>query len=438
MSGNQIKNIAVIGAGPIGIAAAAHLIEKGLRPFVLEKGEYAGAAMSQWGHVRLFTPWKYVFDRAVLHLLEQLDWKKPDEEALPTGRDIVEQYLMPAANSPSLKPCITYGVEVVGVAKSGCSKHTSAHREDLPFTLHFKDRAGEVQVMQVDGVIDASGTWSSPNPIGLNGLAVPGELENKANISYGLPDVNQSQQWWGKRNLVIGAGHSAMNIVLDLLNLNGDEGRVFWGLRGNNIDKLLGGGINDELPARGALGARALQAINDGGLFVLNDLQVTRLVEQEQGVRVEYLQAAEFGSVEVDHIFVATGFRPNLDILRELRLDLDNVVEAPGRLAPMIDPNLHSCGTVKPHGVSELSHTDKHFYIVGMKSYGRAPTFLMRTGYEQVRSIVAALAGDYQAAARVELVLPRTGVCSSKSTPSVAPDSCEDKSSGEKYESECC
>ena len=65
-----------------------------------------------------------------------------------------------------------------------------------------------------------------------------------------------------------------------------------------------------------------------------------------------------------------------------------------------------------PHGVDELSHPDPGIYIVGMKSYGRAPTFLLRTGYEQVRSVVAALAGDWESARAVEFVLPETGVCS--------------------------
>ena len=97
-----------------------------------------------------------------------------------------------------------------------------------------------------------------------------------------------------------------------------------------------------------------------------------------------------------------------------MRLDLDDRVEAARELAPLIDPNLHSCGSVPPHGVDELSHPDAGVYIVGMKSYGRAPTFLLRTGYEQVRSVVAALAGDWEAAGRVELVLPETGVCSAK------------------------
>jgi hypothetical protein len=87
-------------------------------------------------------------------------------------------------------------------------------------------------------------------------------------------------------------------------------------------------------------------------------------------------------------------------------------VESPVPLAPLIDPNLHSCGTVRPHGARELAQPEPGFYFAGMKSYGRAPTFLMMTGYEQVRSIVADIAGDKEAAERVVLVLPETGVCS--------------------------
>ncbi|MFE6487306.1 flavoprotein, partial [Streptomyces sp. NPDC057757] len=113
----------------------------------------------------------------------------------------------------------------------------------------------------------------------------------------------------------------------------------------------------------------------------------------------------------VDEVIVLTGFRPDLSFLAEVRLGLDERLQAPTALAPLIDPNAHSCGTVYPHGVKELSHPEKGVYLVGMKSYGRAPTFLAMTGYEQVRSIAASIAGDQEAAERVELTLPETGVC---------------------------
>jgi hypothetical protein len=114
----------------------------------------------------------------------------------------------------------------------------------------------------------------------------------------------------------------------------------------------------------------------------------------------------------VDEIIAATGFRPDWSVLSEVRLDLDPAVQSPRALAPLIDPNVHSCGTVRPHGAEELKQPDGNLFVIGMKSYGRAPTFLLLTGYEQARSVVAAIAGDWEAARRVELVLPETGVCS--------------------------
>ena len=104
-----------------------------------------------------------------------------------------------------------------------------------------------------------------------------------------------------------------------------------------------------------------------------------------------------------------------------MRLDLDPAVQSPRALAPLIDPNIHSCGTVRPHGAEELKQPEGNLFVIGMKSYGRAPTFLMLTGYEQARSVVAAIAGDWEAARRVELALPETGVCALDARPEAAP-----------------
>ena len=104
-----------------------------------------------------------------------------------------------------------------------------------------------------------------------------------------------------------------------------------------------------------------------------------------------------------DTVVVLTGFRPDLSFLSEMRLDLDPTLQAPVRIAAEIDPNIHSCGDVHATGAADLAHPEPDLYLVGMKSYGRAPTFLAMTGYEQVRSVVAELAGDHEAAARVEL-----------------------------------
>jgi hypothetical protein len=119
---------------------------------------------------------------------------------------------------------------------------------------------------------------------------------------------------------------------------------------------------------------------------------------------------------DVDEIIAVTGFRPDFRFLSEVRLDLDPALGAARVLAGQIHPDHHSCGDVAPHGYKELSQPEDGFYVVGMKSFGRAPSFLAMTGFEQVRSVVAALDGDLEAAGRVELVMPETGVCNGAGT----------------------
>ena len=155
-----------------------------------------------------------------------------------------------------------------------------------------------------------------------------------------------------------------------------------------------------------------------GRIQLESEFRVSHLIADGPRLVVAALSGCPTRRVIVDELIVATGFRPDLDFMRELRIRLDPAIECPVALAPLIDPNEHSCGTVRPHGARELAQDEPGFYFAGMKSYGRAPTFLMLTGYEQVRSIAADIAGDRAAAERVELVLPETGVCSR----SLAPD----------------
>ena len=408
--------IAVVGGGPVGLAAAAHLLERGLTPLVLERGASAGHAVRAWGHVWVFTPWAFIVDAAARRLLEAAGWQVPDAGAIPTGGAIVDDYLDPLAAHPALAPHIRTGAEVTAITRDGADKLATAGRAERPFRVRWRDAAGAEHTVRARAVIDASGTWSAPNPMGTDGLAVPGERAAADRIAYGIPDVRGGARdaYAGARVLVVGSGHSAINVVLDLLALQEEAPRmrVLWAVRRDGIAKLLGGGLNDRLPARGALGLAATRAIAENRLELLTGFAAERVERDGAGLRVHARVAGDAREVAVERIVVATGFRPDLAMLRELRVALDPVVEAPPALAPLIDPNLHSCGTVPPHGVVELTHPEPGFYIAGMKSYGRAPTFLMATGYEQVRSIAAELAGDHAAARAVHLVLPETGVCS--------------------------
>jgi hypothetical protein len=417
--------IAVIGAGPVGLAAAARLVERGLRPAIFERGRRVGAAILDWGHVRVFSPWDYNVDEAARALLAEEGIAAPAGEYLPTGEEIVAHYLEPLSRVPSIASGLKLGTEVTGITRLGHDLMSSDGRADAPFVVRYRDRTGEHRLL-ARAVIDASGTWSCPNPMGPDGLSVPGEAEASDLIAYGIPDVDGAERtsYAGKRTLVLGSGHSAINVALALLDLQEriPDTQVLWALRRDRIARLLGGGLNDQLPGRGALGLAAKQAIDDGSLTMLAPFLVDRVARSGDGLRVEATLDGRPVVEEVDRIVVATGFRPDFSFLRELRLGLDPAVEAPPALAPLIDPNLHSCGTVPPHGIDELAHPEPGFVIVGSKSYGRAPTFLMATGYEQVRSVVAELAGDRVAARDVRLVLPETGVCGAP--PSIAASSC--------------
>ncbi|CCF20359.1 putative secreted protein precursor; FAD-dependent pyridine nucleotide-disulphide oxidoreductase domain; putative monooxygenase (ArsO-like) [Pseudorhizobium banfieldiae] len=425
MKSTDTLPIAVLGAGPVGMAAAARVIEAGLTPLIFERGSSVGTSLLEWGHVRVFSPWKYNIDDASRRLLDAAGWTAPAADDLPTGREIVEEYLVPMSRVPAIARALQLGATVTAVARVGLDKVSSTRRTDTPFLIRYRDKNGEQEVT-VRAVIDASGTWLRPNPMGVNGLPVLGEGDCDR-ISYGIPDVagERRSEFLGKRTLVVGSGHSAINVAIALLELRETDPStvIYWALRRHGVERLLGGGLNDQLPERGALGVKAKDAMEAGHLRMLTSFSATKVTTTDDRIVVAAIAEGSPVELDLDQIVVATGFRPDVSFLREVRIELDPAVEAPPALAPLIDPNLHSCGTVPPHGVDELTHPEKDFYIVGSKSYGRAPTFLMKTGYEQVRSVVAELAGDAVAARRIELVLPETGVCSVSPSPSTSSTS---------------
>lgn len=411
---NSQLPVVVIGAGPVGLAAAAHLSERGLPFVVLEAGVVPGANILDWGHVRLFTPWKFLTDPVSARLLGAEGWQEPDAESLPTGKELVDEYLSPLAAVPAIAANLETSAKVLSVSKSGVDKMKTGDRDSAPFIVRVEHTDGTQSNIAASAVVDASGTWATPNPAGSGGVSASGEETLGDRIAYGIPDVMNSQRttYLGHRTLVVGAGHSAANVILDLVSLIEDspDTRITWAVRGESPVKAFGGGDADDLPARGALGGRLRSAVERGALTVLTSFAIESFESTVDGSVV--VRSFDGQSAEVDQIVAATGQRPDLALAREIRLELDARLESPSQLAPLIDPNHHSCGTVSPHGFEVLSHPDRGYFIAGIKSYGRAPTFLIMTGYEQVRSIVAALAGDIDAARNLELVLPNTGVCS--------------------------
>ncbi|HZU94773.1 MAG TPA: FAD-dependent oxidoreductase [Microbacterium sp.] len=398
--------VLVVGAGPQGLAAAAHLTERGLDVVVVEKGERAGAAVAEWGHVRLFSAWPELTDAAARRILDPTGWTIP-ASGYPTGAEWVRDYLTPLA--AALGDRVRYDTTVTGIARQGRDKVVDAGRKSQPFVVHTRDRDGGEDRLLARAVIDASGTWTLPNPAGADGFPAVGEAAASDRISYRIPDEVAGLA--GAHVVVVGAGHSATHTVLRLSELarRAPGTRITWLLRRGSVSNVFGGGAADELPERAALGSRARRMIESGVVDVVSGFRVAAFDEASDLLTIRAEDGREVTGVA--QVFALTGFRPDTAILRELRIDLDTSLDAVAGIAADIDPNIHSCGSVAATGARQLAQPEQGLFIVGAKSYGRAPTFLALTGFEQVRSVVAHLAGDHEAAARNELALPDTGVC---------------------------
>lgn len=391
--------VAIIGAGPIGLAMAAKLALKKIPFVLLDKSLHVAASLNDWGHVSVFTPWEMNIDLDAKVLLSKHEWIAPEPAGIATGQEIRNRYLLPLSELPEIKPHTHLGAEVTRVVRLGLDKTSIAGRSETPFQVTWYDTiAKNEQTLIARSIIDASGVWNSPNPMGVDGFPVTGESENSDVITYGIPDVLglDREKYLGKKVLVVGSGHSAMASIfgLDELNNVDSKGATFWLMRRGKILDNLNANSNDPLPARHALNTALPDVISKSSTTVFAPSSVSAIEQTENGLNVSILTKGNLDIINVDRIIVSTGFRPDQGFASELQYQLDPMWEAPVGLVDLINPHLHTCGSVPEHGYHELKHIEPGYFIVGHKSYGRAPTFLMKTGYAQLNSIVAFLNND--------------------------------------------
>ena len=398
------NSLAVIGAGPVGLETAAAAIGAGFETHVFERGE-VGDHLIAWGHVRMFTPWRMNVGPASGALLRRAGWASPDADVCPTGQEVVERYLQPLAALPELKPRVHAHSRVVHVSRRGLLKGDDigeARRAEHPFRLMVRDAGGRENFVHAFAVVDASGVYGQPNWAGDGGIPARGELYLAPQMSYHVDDVLglRRDRYAGKRTLVIGGGASAATVVADLARL-ADEApgtAVTWVTR-EPAAALYEERADDPLPERRALYARARALVRGGhaavrhvGGAIVDGIQFNSATHRYTAtLTTGELNAAE----ESDQVIVNTGFGPDNTIYRELQIHECYATRGPMRLSSaLLGSGAGDCLTTPAFGADVLANPEPNFYILGHKSYGRSPHFLLETGYRQVADVVAKLAAD--------------------------------------------
>jgi 2-polyprenyl-6-methoxyphenol hydroxylase-like FAD-dependent oxidoreductase len=381
--------IVIIGAGPIGLAAAARLASRCLPFLVLERGSRPGASIREWAHVCMFSTWRDNVDPAARDLLRSAGWTPPPDDGLPTGGQFLEAWLDPLARHPLLAPHIRTNARVERVRAASAGRAESA-------TFELVLASGEI--VGARAVIDASGTWSCPKRLPQD----PPSTSHSGGSSsprYGIPDIlgADRRRYAGREVLVIGSGHSAMNLVngLAALRVGKQEGQIHWSLRSHAVERLFNP-LPDRFPARANLEQAARSLIESGALTAWIDLDLRALERRSGRWRIEGRCAGSSAALEADEIVVASGFEPDLAMLGALRLRIDPDLKCVAGLADLLRSMPGHRGSIPDHGWRALAHPQQDFFIAGIKSFGSAPSFDLATGYKQVEAVVARLASGTQ------------------------------------------
>lgn len=392
--------VAILGAGPVGLDAALAASERGWPFTVYEAGPAPAAHVRRWGHVQLFSPWSMNASRRMRERLSERGVHVPSGDECPTGDELVTRLLGPVADLPEVSDRLRIDTRVVAVGRKGLLKHEAIgapERERQPFRLLLEGPGGRERVAEADVVLDCTGTFGQPNALGECGIPAPGERALDGRIRRRPPDVSGNPgAWRGRDVLLVGAGHSAQTAARDLAELvDSDNGsRVHWGLRSEDpgwyaVD-------DDPLPARDRLTSRAAELAADPptGFRVHRGVVVDRLARSGDRIRVDLRRGdSSVAPVEVDRIVSLTGYVGDHTLYRQLQVHECYATAAPMSLAAeLLASDASDCLDQESHGAGVLENPEPAFYILGEKSYGRNNTFLMTTGWDQVESVFEALA----------------------------------------------
>ncbi len=393
------SRLAIIGAGPIGLEAALAAVDAGLDFRLYEVAPHAAGNVRRWGHVRLFTPWSMNVSERMARHLEAAGEPVPAGDECPTGDALAERLLDRLAALPEVASRIETGTRVVAIGRQGLLKHEeigSAERAARPFRLVVRGSDGRERVEHADVVIDCTGTYGVSNALGDGGIPAPGETALADRILRHIPDPGaETGSWAGKRLLVVGGGHSAQTAVCDLAGLATEHPgtEIFWALRGDTSDWAID--PDDPLPERSALTRRAAEMAG-GPSAVVRTIQgavVDGLRPDGDGLVVT-LRRTDGATEElaVDLVLALTGYVGDAGLYRQLQFHECYATSGPMNLAAQLVGGSADCLAQESHGADSLVSPEPDFFVLGIKSYGRSPGFLMRVGYTQVDEVFSLLA----------------------------------------------
>ncbi|HYK02607.1 MAG TPA: FAD-dependent oxidoreductase [Thermoanaerobaculia bacterium] len=360
--------VLVIGAGPMGVAAAIGAADRGHDVTVLERGE-VGASLRTWGPARFFSPLHMNVSARMRELLGGID-----DEALVTGDEYVDRVLLPLAESLRVRT----NHAVLAIGRRGLTRGDYAGhplRAERPFrVVCANDETFEAEV-----VLDASGGFTVPRAIGHGGLPALGESQLVQKPIRTLGELAaQLDALRGKRVLVLGDGHSAANAIGMLAD---GSIEIVWAVRSSTrrpCDEV----FNDPLPERRNVVSHANGLAEAPPPF----LRVERKAMLER-VSDQTVTLTGGRTVVVDRIAAFTGYRPDASYLGELTVETSPVTEGGGRLYRAIS-NITDCLSVPAVKPEDLQSGEPGFFFVGSRSYGRSNGFLLKTGLLQLETIL--------------------------------------------------
>ncbi|MFO0817434.1 MAG: hypothetical protein U1A77_05805 [Pirellulales bacterium] len=409
--------LAVLGAGPLGLEAAIYARFLGYDVEVFERGRVA-EHVRQWAHLRMFSPFQQSSSPLGVAAISAQDenYRAPGPDELLTGAQWLERYLEPLAATDLLADHLRLGTRVLAVGRAGLLKGELAddeQRGDYALRMLVVDSNGVERVVEMDGVIDATGVMGQPNPLGESGIPAIGERATAQrhghSIDYRVPDILgvERQRFAGRHTVVVGAGHSAATSVTLLIELAAQDPatRVTWIVRAPTDDGEIAPMArlpNDAWPERDRIATLANQmAAGHPAMNYLPGVAIHGLVElpNANGWRLTLL-GIHAGEFECDRVIVNTGYRPDLSLSRELHIayspDSDQAAPSYGlnsshwtTAATESPPN----GLAPPHTRSPNVLREAHYHVVGAKSFGRAAGFTYLDGLKQIRELFALL-GD--------------------------------------------